>query len=51
MKWQPWPEAHTEELREHKAGNTFLESDAEAGECWRSAVKCLFRSDVERTGL
>lgn len=60
MKWEPWPEAHVEEAREHlvnehqKYGNQrdarafHLESEAEAGECWRSAVKCFPRADVER---
>lgn len=59
MKWEPWPEAHIED--EQKAfqtnekicssRNARYDSEAEAGECWRSAVKCFFRTDMERTGL
>ena len=70
-KWKPWPNAYVENQSSINTANAlseqvqgadgqetnFLDSEAEAGECWRAAVRssfpgtCFFREDMEKTGL
>lgn len=71
-RWIPWPEAHApineltsssklEEMNSdatfHSIGRGRLPSEAEAGDCWRAAVRmpavgyassCLYRKDMEK---
>lgn len=73
-KWLPWPEAHAADLTLHAGlsdeeldkARTFsrrrLDSEAEAAECWRTAVNmpkgqvgylstCFLRKQMEEAGL
>lgn len=57
-KWVPWPEAYTIETASNSVfARERLPSEAEAGDCWRSAVRStavaltrggFLREDMER---